>query len=92
LIAVPQSQNIIADSLAIAARNLKIPMNFSNKFEIHVKHRPIVPDNLRYWQVFWDENEINSFFQNEGKFKNAFIDDVCDSDKQDIEVNQMEVL
>lgn len=45
--AVPQTQNIIADSLATAASNLKIPMNSSNKFEIHVKHRPVVPDNLR---------------------------------------------
>jgi len=41
---------------------------------------------------FWDDNEINAFLENEGKFKNAFIDDVCDSDEQDIEVNQMEVL
>lgn len=92
LIAVPRSQNIIVDSLAIAVSNLKIPMNSSNKFEIHVKHRPTVLDNLRYWQVFWDDNEINAFLQNEGKFKNAFIDDVCDCNEQDIEVNQMEVL
>ena len=92
LTVVPRSQNIIVDSLATVARNLKIPMNSSNKFEIHVKHRPIFPDNLRYWQVFWDDNEINAFLQNEGKFKNAFIDDICDSDEQGIEVNQMEVL
>jgi len=90
--AIPQTQNIIADPLVTAASNLKIPMNSSNEFEIHVKHRPIVLDNLRYWQVFWDENEINAFLQSEGKFKNNFIDDVCDSDEQDIEVNQMEVL
>lgn len=81
LTVVWRSQNIIVDSLAIAASNLKIPTNSSNKFEIHVKHRPIVPDNLRYWQVFKDDNEINSFLQNEGMFKNAFIDDVFDSDE-----------
>jgi len=91
LTAVSRSKNIIVDSLATATSNLKIPMNSSNKFEIHVKHRPIVLDNLRYWQVFWDDNEINSFFQNEGKFKNAFID-VCDSNEQGIEANQMDVL
>ena len=76
-----RSQKIIVDSLAIAMRNLKIPMNSSNKFEIHVKRRPTAPDSLRYWQVFWDDNEINSFLQNEGKFKNAFTDDVCDYDE-----------
>jgi len=52
LIAVPRTQNIIADSIAIATRNLKIPMNSNNKFEIHVKHWLAIPDNLRYWQVF----------------------------------------
>jgi len=51
LTVVLRSQNIISDSLATTASNLKIPMNSSNKFEIHVKHRPIVLDNLRYWQV-----------------------------------------
>lgn len=61
LTTVHRTQNVISDSLSIAASNLKIPMN-SNKFEIHVKHRPVVPDNLRYWQVFWDDKEINSFF------------------------------
>jgi len=30
--------------------------------------------------------------QNEGKFKNASVNDVFDFDEQDIEVNQMEVL
>lgn len=78
---VPRSQNIIVDSLATAVSNLKVPMNSSNKFEIHVKHRPTILDNLRYWKVFWDDNEINVFLQNERKFKNSFIDDVCDSDE-----------
>lgn len=52
---VPRAQNIITYSLATIASNLKIMMNSNNKFEIHIKHRPIVPNNLRYWQVFWDD-------------------------------------
>lgn len=32
------------------------------------------------------------FSGKKGKFKNAFIDDVSDSDEQDIEVNQTDVL
>ena len=52
LTCVPRTQNVIADSLATAASNLKITMHSNNKFEIHVKHRPAVPYNLRYWQVF----------------------------------------
>ena len=44
LTTVPRSQNIIADFLATVVGNLKIMMNSSNKFEIHVKHRPSVLD------------------------------------------------
>lgn len=81
LTCVPRAQNVIADSLAIATSNLKIPMNSNNKFEIHVKHRPTVPDNLRYWQVFWDDKEINYFLQNEGNYKDASIDRDHDDDE-----------
>lgn len=92
LTVVPHTQNVIADSLATAASNLKIPMNSNNKFEIHVKHCPTVPDNLRYWQVFWDDKEINTFLQNEGNYKDASIDVDYDTDEPEIEVNQMEIL
>lgn len=92
LTCIPRAQSVIADALATATSNLKIPMNSSNKFEIHVKHRPAVPDNLRYWQVFWDDKEINDFLQNEGNYKDASIDRDCDEDEPEIEVNQMEVL
>lgn len=92
LTCVPCTQNAIADSLTTAASNLKIPMNSNNKFEIHVKHFPTVPDNLRYWQVFQDDKEIEYFLQNEGKFKDTSIDGEQDDAKPEIEVNQMEVL
>ena len=92
LTCVPRVQNVIADSLATAASNLKILMNSNNNFEIHVKHHPAIPDNQRYWQVFRDDDEIDEFLQNEGKFKDTSIDVEYDDDEADIEVNQMEVL
>ena len=89
---VPRMQNLIADSLATTASNLKIPMNSSNKFEIYVKHRPVVPNNLRYWKVFWDDNEINAFLQSDGKFKDNPIEGDYEVDDQEIEANQMDIL
>ena len=89
---VARAQNVIADSLATAASNLQIPMNSNNKFEIHVKHRLAVPDNQRYWQVFQDDDEIDEFLQNKGKFKDTSIDVEYDDGDEDMEVNQMEVL
>ena len=87
LTCVPRAQNVIANSLATAASNLKIPMNSNNKFEIHVKHHPAILDNLRYWQVFWNDKEINDFLQNEGNYKDASIDHDHDDDEPEIEVN-----
>jgi len=89
---VPRAQNIIADSLATATSNLKIPMNSNNKFEIHMKNRPAILDNQRYWQVFQDDGEIDEFLQSKGKFKDIFIDMEYDNGDEDMEVNQMEVL
>jgi len=71
---VPHIKNSIADALVKAASSLKIPMNPRNKFEIHVKHRPSIPDNQRYWQVFQDDEDIKDFLQNKGKFKETSID------------------
>ena len=67
-------------------------MNSNNKFEIHVKHRPAIPDNKRYWHVFQDDKEIEEFLQNEGKYKGTSIDGENDDREADMEVNQMEVL
>lgn len=61
LTCVPRIQNSISDALAKVASSLNIPMNFRNKFEIHVKHHPTILDNQRYWQVFQDDEEINDF-------------------------------
>jgi len=87
LTCVPHTQNVIEDYLATTASNLKIPMNSNNKFEIYVKRRPIVPDNLRYWQVFQDDKEIEDFLQNEGKYKHTSIDGEQDDGEPEIEVN-----
>jgi len=36
----------------------KIPIFPKNKYEIEVKHRPEVPDNIKYWQVFEDDKKV----------------------------------
>lgn len=57
-----------------------------------MKHCSVVPDNLRYWQVFQDDKEIEEFLQNEGKYQDTSIDGKQDDGEPDMEVNQMEVL
>jgi len=76
--------------------SLKIPMNSNNKFEIHVKHRPTIPNNQRHWQVFQDDEEIKDFLLNKGKFEETSIDVENDEDKgngiDEVQINQMDVM
>jgi len=96
LTCVPRMKNSIVDALAKAASSLKIPMNSNNKFEIHVKHHPTIPDNQRYWQVFQDDEEIKDFLLNKGKFKETSIDVDNDEGKgnglDEAQINEMDVL
>ena len=46
---VPREQNVIANALGASTSLFKIPIYQNKKYEIQVKHRPTVPDNLKYW-------------------------------------------
>jgi len=49
---IPRGKNILADDLATLASTCKIPFHPNRKYDVEVKHRPAVPDNVRFWQVF----------------------------------------
>ena len=55
---IPRLQDGIADSLATSAIVFKIPMSPNSKYEIEVKHRPFIPDNVKNSQVFEDDKQI----------------------------------
>ena len=55
---VPKEQNAIADALAVSTSLFKIPIHPNKKYEIEVKHKPVVPGNLKYWQVFEDDKQV----------------------------------
>jgi hypothetical protein len=45
---IPRGQNHIVDALATSASVFKIPIFPSRGYEVEVKHRPTVPDNIKY--------------------------------------------
>jgi hypothetical protein len=59
-----------------------------------VKCRPTVPDNIRYWQVFGNDEQIDDFLQSKNEFECANID--VDSDNESVnkldleEINEKE--
>jgi ribonuclease HI len=49
LIAIPREQNQIVDALATSTSFFKIPSLPNKRYEIEVRHRPAIPDNIKHW-------------------------------------------
>ena len=41
--------NRLDDSLAVAASTFKPPINPRLRYEIEIRHRPFIPDNVKHW-------------------------------------------
>jgi ribonuclease HI len=71
---MPRGQNILADGLATSAASCKIPFRQTRPYTVEVKCRPTVPDNIRYWQVFGNDDQIEDFLQCKNSFECTNID------------------
>ena len=86
---IPISQNHIVDALAVATSVLKIPIYPNRIYQIEVKYRPLVPDTIKYWQVFEDDSHINNFLTLSDEFENLTIDGDREEEKvKDIDQNE----
>ena len=74
-VTIPTEHNIIEDALEVSSSLFKIPIYPNKKYEIQVKHSLAVPNNLKYWQVFEDDQHVNRFLTTSGEFENCFIDE-----------------
>ena len=72
---IPRLQNGIDDSLATSVVVYKISMYPNSKYEIEVKHRPYVQDNIKNWQVFEDDIQIQFFLNLTGEFDGLITDE-----------------
>ena len=83
LTAIPRGQNVIANAFVVEAILFKIPIHPNRKYEIEVKHRPAVPDNIKCWQVFGDDQQVNRFLTLSKEFESYNIDEeeVVDQNK-----------
>jgi hypothetical protein len=84
---IPRGQNILAYGLATSTATCKIPYHPNHQFTVEVKCRPIVPNNIRYWQVFGNDEQIEDFLQSKNDFECTNID--VDSD--DDSVNKLDL-
>ena len=51
----------LADSLAISASMFIPPIPPKLNYEIHVKYRPSLPDNVKFWKVFENDDDLSKF-------------------------------
>lgn len=58
---IPRDENRLEDSLAVAASTFKPPINPRLRYEVEMRHKPSVPDNIKNWQVFEDDQKIKDF-------------------------------
>ena len=50
--AIPRDENMHADSLAVSASSFKILEPVLLEYQIQVKYRPSIHDNLKHWKFF----------------------------------------
>jgi hypothetical protein len=51
------------------------------KYDVKVKYRPSIPDNVKHWKVFEDDIEIKIFLDTLDAFSNLHIDQDHDTEK-----------
>jgi hypothetical protein len=58
---VPRAMNELVDSLDMLACALIPPLPHKLNYEIQVKYRLSLPDNVKFWKVFEDDAELTRF-------------------------------
>ena len=81
---ISRDHNIHAHSLATFASTCKLPFEPNHHFTAEIKHRPSVPNNVKDWQVFQNDAQINNFLTLEGEFLNTNIDMDAMNDSQQL--------
>jgi hypothetical protein len=89
---VPRKDNTMEDSLVFSASNFRLPLPPKLKYDVEVKYRPSIPDNVKHWKVFEDDLEIKIFLETVDGFFSLHIDqdhDTKKSPRADIFLNKI---
>ena len=81
-------------SLATFASTCKLPFHPNHQYTAEVRQRPIIPENLKCWQIFSQDSQIYDFMNVEGEFQNCNIDTDCTVDNDiysGIDVNILDI-
>jgi hypothetical protein len=71
---IPRAENLHVDALAKAASTLSPPTTFKYKYHIEIRYKPSIPDNIRHWKIFEDDEQIKKFLAAVGEFSETHAD------------------
>jgi ribonuclease HI len=77
---IPREENTLVDSLVVSASHFRVPLPPKLKYDVGVKYRPSILDNIKNWKVFEDDNEIKKFLESVDEFSALYIDQGHDSE------------
>ena len=66
--------NHLADSLAVSTSLFVPPLRRKMSYDIQVKYMPSLPDNVIFWKVFENDDELSKFLQVVDEFSDMHID------------------
>ena len=71
---VPREKNTVTYSLATSASNFKVPLPPKFRYDVEVKYRPSIHNNVKHWKVFEDDLEVKIFLETVEEFSEMHID------------------
>ena len=75
---------MIVDTFLVVTNTFRILIYPNTKYTIEVKHRLAIPDNVKYWKVFEDDDHIESFLTLSDDYENMAIDDEEEGEKKNL--------
>jgi ribonuclease HI len=58
---IPREENASTDCLDFTTSVLKVPTPPTAGSDVEIKYRPSIPDNIKHWRVFEDDQELRNF-------------------------------
>ena len=58
---VPRDMNHLVDSLAASSSLFVPPLPPRLSYDIQVKYRPSLPNNVKFWNVFENDDDLSKF-------------------------------
>jgi ribonuclease HI len=77
---IPREESTMVDYLAVSASHFQVPLPPKLKYDVEVKYRPSIPNNVKNWNVFEDDLETKRFLESVDEFSALNIDQDHDSE------------